>query len=409
MPRADVLDAVILGAGAAGMMAAATAGQAGCRVVVVDHAAQPGRKILISGGGRCNFTHLESGPGMFLSANPHFAKSALARYTPRDFLDLIARHRIAWHAKTPGQLFCDRSASEIVEMLVRECLQGRVEMALSNRIIAVRRDAGGHFVVETDRMVLHARAVVLATGGLSIPKLGATGLSHDVARRFGLKIVEPAPALVPLTFGAADREWMVELAGVSLDVATRCHDGAGRRARDVVFRDGMLFTHRGLSGPAILQASSYWSAGTALDIDCLPGRDAARCLRDLKKGRPRMGGAAMLASVLPQRLAQMLAARHLPDGPVGEMPDSVLDALAAMLSSWRLKPNGTEGYAKAEVTRGGIDTDGLSSQTMEARDVPGLFAVGEAVDVTGWLGGHNFQWAWSSGHAAGRALAERQG
>ncbi|MBV1832776.1 BaiN/RdsA family NAD(P)/FAD-dependent oxidoreductase [Novacetimonas pomaceti] len=407
MKRADALDAVILGAGAAGMMAAATAGQGGCRVAVLDHAAQPGRKILISGGGRCNFTHLDSGPDMFLSANPHFAKSALARYTPADFLELVKRHRIAWHAKTPGQLFCDRSASEIVGMLVRECQQGNVAMHLSNRIIAVRRDADGIFVVETDRMVLHARAIVLATGGLSIPKLGATGLSHDVARRFGLKIIEPAPALVPLTFGPCDREWMTGLAGVSMEIGAKCHVSQGRRGRDIVFRDGMLFTHRGLSGPAILQASSYWSPGASLDIDCLPGRDAARCLRELKKARPRMGGAAMLASLLPQRLAHLLAARHLPDGPVGEMPDGVLDALAGLLSSWRLMPTGSEGYAKAEVTRGGIDTAGLSSQTMEARDVPGLFAVGEAVDVTGWLGGHNFQWAWSSGHAAGRALAER--
>ncbi|GBQ44959.1 NAD(P)/FAD-dependent oxidoreductase [Komagataeibacter sucrofermentans] len=402
-------DAIVLGAGAAGLMAAATAGQGGARVVVLDHAQHAGRKILISGGGRCNFTNMDAGAGQFLSANPHFAKSALARYTPADFLALVQRHRIPWHEKAAGQLFCDRSARDIVDMLMRECAAGHVEMRLSHRIIDVARDAAGHYRVETDHGVFHAPSLIVATGGLSIPKLGATGLAHDLARRFGLRVVAPAPALVPLTFGARDREWMELLAGLSVNVGITCHEGAGRQARHATFRDGMVFTHRGLSGPAILQASSYWQPGEALEIDLLPGINAAARLLEIKRDRPRAGGVAMLSMLLPQRLAQLFARSCLPEGQLAGLPDSVLADTAGMLGAWRLNPHGTEGYVKAEVTRGGVDTASLSSRDMEARDVPGLFMVGEAVDVTGWLGGYNFQWAWASGHAAGQAVAERRG
>ncbi|WP_274541789.1 BaiN/RdsA family NAD(P)/FAD-dependent oxidoreductase [Komagataeibacter melaceti] len=400
-------DAIVLGAGAAGLMAAATAGQAGRRVVVLDHAPQAGRKILISGGGRCNFTNMDAGAGQFLSGNPHFAKSALARYTPADFLALVQRHRIPWHEKAAGQLFCDRSARDIVDMLLRECAAGQVDMRLSHRIIDVARNSAGLYRVETDQGVFTARSLIVATGGLSIPKLGATGLAHDLARRFGLRVVAPAPALVPLTFGAQDREWMEPLAGLSVRVGITCHSGTGRQARRVTFDDGMVFTHRGLSGPAILQASSYWQPGQALEIDLLPGIDAAQRLLAIKRDRPRAGAVAMLSMLLPQRLAQLLAHASLPEGQLAAMPDAVLTGVAAQLSAWRLNPHGTEGYVKAEVTRGGVDTDCLSSRDMEARDVPGLFMVGEAVDVTGWLGGYNFQWAWASGRAAGQAVAER--
>lgn len=402
-------DAIVLGAGAAGLMAAATAGQGGARVVVLDHAQHAGRKILISGGGRCNFTNMDAGAGQFLSANPHFAKSALARYTPADFLALVQRHRIPWHEKAAGQLFCDRSARDIVDMLMRECAAGQVEMRLSHRIIDVARDGAGQYRVETDHGVFHAPSLIVATGGLSIPKLGATGLAHDLARRFGLGMVAPAPALVPLTFGARDMAWMEPLAGLSVNVGIACHDGAGRQARHVTFRDGMVFTHRGLSGPAILQASSYWQPGEALEIDLLPGINAAARLLEIKRDRPRAGGVAMLSMLLPQRLAQFFARSCLPEGQLAGLPDSVLTDTAGTLGAWRLNPHGTEGYVKAEVTRGGVDTACLSSRDMEARDVPGLFMVGEAVDVTGWLGGYNFQWAWASGHAAGQAVAERRG
>ncbi|GBQ33693.1 NAD(P)/FAD-dependent oxidoreductase [Gluconacetobacter azotocaptans] len=396
MTRPIETDVIVLGAGAAGLMAALTAGQRGRRVTVLDHAAEAGRKILISGGGRCNFTNRDTDAGCFLSGNPHFAKSALARFRPADILALVERHRIAWHEKTLGQLFCDGSARAVVEMLRAECDAGSVDLRLAHRITGVTK--ADCFTVATDRATFSAPALVLATGGLSIPKMGATGLSHDIARQFGLRVTPTTPALVPLTFDAATGEWMRDLAGVSVNVEARCG-----RAR---FREALLFTHRGLSGPAILQASSYWQAGGELCLDLLPGRDAAGLLRAAKRQRPRVAGQTMLGGLLPQRLAQMLAAHHLPDGPVGEMPDAVLNRLGQLLSRWVLTPTGTEGYAKAEVTRGGIDTRDLSSATMEARGVPGLYAVGEAVDVTGWLGGYNFQWAWASGHAAGRALAE---
>ncbi|EHH67290.1 BaiN/RdsA family NAD(P)/FAD-dependent oxidoreductase [Gluconobacter morbifer] len=383
-------DVVVLGAGAAGLMAAATAGRNGARVLVLDHGPEPGRKILVSGGGRCNFTHLETGPNCFLSDNRHFARSALARYTPQNFLSLVERHRIAWHEKAKGQLFCDGSARQIVDMLVSECLTGGCELRIETRITDMRREGDG-FVIRTGRGDVQSRKVILATGGLSIPKLGASDLSLRLARQFGLRIVPTAPALVPLVLPDADPE----LAGVSLTVVTRIGKKGPR------FEDGMVFTHRGLSGPAILQISSYLQAGESFQVDLLPGSNVLDALRRTKQDRPRALPPRLL-EMLPARLAKVLVA-DLGDTMLANQPDRKLRALAERLSCWKVTPDGTEGYAKAEVMRGGVDTRGLSSQTMEALDVPGLYVIGEAVDVTGWLGGHNFQWAWSSGVAAGLA------
>ena len=377
-------DVIVVGGGAAGLMCAIRAGQRGRRVLVLEHADKVGKKILISGGGRCNFTNRDSRPEAFLSANPHFCKSALARYTQHDFIALVDKHRIAWHEKTLGQLFCDGSARQIVAMLLAEGAAVGVEVRVSHRISAIERS--DRFSVRTDKGDLEAPAVVLATGGLSIPKMGATGLTHDVARRFGLALTETRPALVPLTLAVPD------LSGVSLEVVAR----HGRAA----FREAMLFTHRGLSGPAILQISSYWREGQEISIDLLPDLDAMTLFKERKRERPKAELRTILAEQMPQRLAQHLA----PAGPIGERRDKELEALAVRLKAWRIVPTGTEGYAKAEVTLGGVDTDDLSSRTMEARKVPGLFVIGEAVDVTGWLGGYNFQWAWSSGWAAGDAV-----
>ncbi len=386
-------DVLIIGAGAAGLMCAIAAGRRGRRVLLLDHAEAAGKKILISGGGRCNFTNRDCAPDRFLSANPHFARSALARYTPHDFVELVGKHRIAFHEKTLGQLFCDGSARDIVAMLLAECDAAGVDLRLSHRVTDVTR--AERFRVETDGGAFAAASVVLATGGLSIPKMGATGFAHDVARRFELPLTAIRPALVPLTVAGDDLALMQPLSGVSLE----CVAGAGRTR----FREAMLFTHRGLSGPAILQASSFWRPGEPVTLDLLPGQDAAALLLARKRGRPRAEARTILSELLPQRLAQALAAIHLPPRPVGDIPDAALAALAARLQSWRVVPSGSEGYAKAEVTLGGIDTRALSSRTMMANAVPGLFAVGEAVDVTGWLGGYNFQWAWSSGWAAGEA------
>ncbi len=386
-------DVIVLGAGAAGMMCAMTAGGRGRRVLLLDHASESGKKILISGGGRCNFTNLHAGPENFLSENPHFCKSALARYTQHDFIALVDRHRIAWHEKTLGQLFCDGSARSIVEMLLAECGAASVDVRVGHRITDVSR--AERFRVSTDRGDFESASMVLATGGLSIPKMGATGFSHDVARRFGLTLTCVRPGLVPLTFAGDDLELMRSLSGVALDcVATT---GNAR------FREAMLFTHRGLSGPAILQASSYLPDGAEISLDLLPDADAAAWLVNAKRAHPRSRGRTILAERLPGRLANALSALHLPDAPMGEIADKTLSGLGDLLNRWRLRPSGTEGYAKAEVTAGGIDTNCLSSRTMEAKDVPGLYAIGEAVDVTGWLGGYNFQWAWSSGYAAGEA------
>ena len=386
-------DVVVIGAGAAGLFAAMRAGQRGRRVLLLDHADEPGKKILISGGGRCNFTNLGVVPERFLSANPHFARSALARYTQRDFVALVEKHRIAFHEKTLGQLFCDGSARQIVAMLLDECAAAGVDLRLRHRVTDITR--GDRFSIATDHGAFSAEALVLATGGLSIPKMGATGFAHEVARRFGLPIVAPRPGLVPLTFDGATLDLMRPLAGVALPVVARCGGTA--------FPEAMLFTHRGLSGPAVLQISSYWRAGEAITLDLLPGGEATTLLLAAKRARPKAEARTILADLLPPRLAQALAAAHLPPRIMGEIGDADLKRLGALLKAWRVEPAGTEGYAKAEVTLGGVDTAALSSKTMVAKDVPGLFVIGEAVDVTGWLGGYNFQWAWSSGWAAGEA------
>jgi len=386
-------DVVVLGAGAAGLFAAMRAGQRGRRVLLLDHAEAPGKKILISGGGRCNFTNTDCLPERFISGNPHFARSALARYTQQDFIALVRKHGIAFHEKTLGQLFCDGSARAIVAMLLAECTAAGVDLRVDHRVTDVTRS--DRFRIATSHGDFSADSLVLATGGLSIPKMGATGFAHDLAQRFGLPLTEIRPGLVPLTFGDTMLEWMRPLAGVALESIVQ----AGK-AR---FHEAMLFTHRGLSGPAMLQASSYWREGQAITLDLLPDRDATALLLAGKRARAKAEPRTILSEFLPQRLAQTLAGQHLPPRVIGEVGDGDLRKLGTLLKTWVLKPSGTEGYAKAEVTLGGVDTHALSSQTMMAKDVPGLFVIGEAVDVTGWLGGYNFQWAWSSGWAAGEA------
>ena len=395
-PSPARFDAVILGAGGAGLMCAGVAGQRGRRVLLIDHADQPGKKILISGGGRCNFTNLGAVPERFLSANPHFAKSALGRYRPEDFIGLVDRHRIAWHEKTLGQLFCDGSARQIVHMLMEECAKGSVRISLGKAIADVSH-ADGMFTVRYGDEAASAPSLVIATGGPSIPKMGATGFAYDLARQFGLKVVEPRPALVPLTLGPEESLFQ-SLSGVATEVIA----SAGKTA----FREAALFTHKGLSGPAILQISSYWRHREPVDIDFLP--DAARgWLVAAKRARPRSGLGAVLGAALPARLAEALGERLGLAGELANLPDRKLEEAERRLAAWRFMPNGTEGYAKAEVTAGGIATAGLSSQTLEAKAVPGLHAIGEAVDVTGWLGGYNFQWAWASGWAAAEAIKAR--
>ena len=393
MTAPESYDAIVLGAGGAGLLCAATAGQRGRRVAVVDHAPEAGRKILISGGGRCNFTNRDTAPDRYLSANPHFAVSALTRYTAQDFVDLVERHDIAWHEKTLGQYFCDGRATQIVQMLLDECAAGGVAMQLGEAIRAVDH-ADGQFRVSIDGRSLTAPALVVATGGPSIPKLGATGFAYDLARRFALAVVEPRPALVPLTLGA-DEALFRELSGVAAPVVARCGGAA--------FAEAALFTHRGLSGPAILQASSYWRRGAEVAIDFLPDRPRG-WLAAAKRASPRASFARVLGGLLPARLADALGQRLGVAGDLGNLADRTLDEVDRRLADWRFKPTGSEGFAKAEVTAGGIATAGLSSKTMMATRVPGLYAIGEAVDVTGWLGGYNFQWAWASGVAAGRAL-----
>ncbi len=390
-------DAIILGAGAAGLMCAARAGQRGKRVLVLEKADRPGKKILISGGGRCNFTNIGAGPANYLSANPHFAKSALARYTSRDFLALVESYDIAWHEKTLGQLFCDGSAKQIVAMLLEECARARenggdVTVRCDEEITAVGHD--GAFAVTTRTGSSTAPALVIATGGPSIPKMGASGYAYDLARQFGLKLVEPRPALVPLTLGGEEVLFR-DISGVSAPVVTT----AGKTS----FAEAALFTHRGLSGPAILQASSYWRPGDPLFVDFLPDR-SADWLVEGKRANPRAGLRPLLRDALPARLADILADKIGLDGDLGNLPDRKLRSAGERLKRWEFRPNGTEGFAKAEVTVGGISTAELSSRTMEAKRIPGLFAIGEAVDVTGWLGGYNFQWAWASAVAAGEAL-----
>ena len=385
----ETYDAIVLGAGAAGLFCAATAGQRGRRVLLLDHNDEVGRKILISGGGRCNFTNLHTVPERFLSANPHFAKSALSRYSPQDFVTLIETYGIAWHEKTLGQLFCDGSARLVVDLLLAECAKGRVSLRLGEPVGPVEhRDAAFHVAGAS------APALVLATGGPSIPKLGASTLAHELARQFGLKVVEPRPALVPLTLGG-DEVLFRELSGVSAPVVAKCGKAS--------FAEAALFTHRGLSGPAILQVSSFWRHGEPVAIDFVPGHDAG-WLAAAKRAAPRQLVRKLLGETLSERLAVVLTERLGIDGELGQFGDKALAAAESVLRHWQFHPNGSEGFAKAEVTVGGISTAELSSQTMEARRVPGLYAIGEAVDVTGWLGGYNFQWAWASAAAAGAAL-----
>ncbi len=386
-------DAIIMGAGAAGLMCAATAGQRGRRVLVIDHAPEPGRKILISGGGRCNFTNIHTAPDRYLSENRHFARSALSRYTAQDFLELVERYDIAWHEKTLGQLFCDGSARQIVAMLLEECDRGGVEIGCGATIGAIDH-ADGRFRLSVGVQQVEAPALVIATGGPSIPKMGATGFAYDVARRFGLKVVQPRPALVPLTLNAEDNLFK-SLSGVSAPVIARC----GKTS----FREAALFTHRGLSGPAILQISSYWRHGETIGVDFLPDQPRDWLLA-AKRQRPKATLRKLLGEALAERLAVALSDAIGIGTDLGNVPDKLLAQAQARIADWRFLPNGSEGFAKAEVTAGGISTAGLSSRTMEAKTVPGLYAIGEAVDVTGWLGGYNFQWAWASAVAAGQAL-----
>ncbi|MCL6698418.1 NAD(P)/FAD-dependent oxidoreductase [Sphingomonas sp. NSE70-1] len=393
MPATRHFDAIIIGAGAAGMFCAALAGQGGRRILLIDHSPEPGRKILISGGGRCNFTNIGASAANFLSANPHFAKSALGRFTPADFIALVDRHRIAWHEKTLGQLFCDGSSKQIVAMLLDECAEGGVETAFGQAATVDHRD--GHFHASFGQSEAKAPALVLASGGLSIPKLGATSFAYDVARRFGHKIVEPRPALVPLTLPEGQALFK-SLSGVSANVIAST--GKGK------FREAALFTHRGLSGPAILQASSYWRHGEPVAVDFLPDQ-AAGWLRQAKREEPRISLRRALGRCLPDRLAETLGDQLNLSGELANIPDKALEGAERRLGDWHFIPNGSEGFAKAEVTIGGISTAELSSQTMQSKRVPGLYAIGEAVDVTGWLGGYNFQWAWASAHAAAQAIA----
>ncbi len=390
----ESFDVVIIGAGAAGLMCAMTAGNRGRRVLLLEHNDRAGAKILISGGGRCNFTNLEIAPVRFLSANPHFCKSALSRYTQHDFIALVERHRIRYHEKTLGQLFCDGSARQILAMLLAECAAARVDLRTQHSVSEITR--ADRFRIETDKGSFVAPALVLATGGLSIPKMGATGFAYEMARRFGLAVIEPRPGLVPLKVTGATLELCQALAGVSVDAIASC----GRES----FRENILFTHRGLSGPAILQISSYWRDGDALSINLAPSLDIESYLADRKRARPKAELKTVLAEVMPTRLAHALAGAAASNLSIANVPDRDLSELATRLKRWQLKPTGSEGFPKAEVTVCGVETTALSSKTMEAHAVPGLLVIGEALDVTGWLGGYNFQWAWSSGWCAGNAV-----
>ena len=385
---------LVTGGGAAGLLCAIEAGQRGRRVAVLEHADRIGKKILISGGGRCNFTNIHCRPQNFLSANPHFAKSALARYTPADFLALVEKHRIPYHEKTLGQLFCDNSASDITNMLEAECRAAHAKIILNAKITEITRTT--EFVVRCESTEYRAPALVVATGGLSIPKMGATSFGYDLARQFGLKIVTPRPGLVPLVFAPPDRKRYSELAGVSAEVIAQA---AQTPFRQTPFREKMLFTHRGLSGPAILQISSYWREGEPIRIDLAPGRDATAGIREAGT-RNRAAAEKAFQQFLPKRLAETWLHHHAPRS----WTNPAVAALEAQVHAWSLTPAATEGFDKAEVTVGGIDTEELSSKTMESRKIPGLFFIGEVVDVTGHLGGFNFQWAWASGAAAGRSV-----
>ena len=400
---AEQVDVAVIGAGAAGMMCAAVAGQRGRRVMLIDHAEKLAEKIRISGGGRCNFTNLHSSPANFLSQNLHFCKSALARYTPQDFLAMVKRHRIGYHEKHKGQLFCDDSAENIIAMLKAECDTGQVHWRMPCSVGAVVKQ-GDKFLIQTAAGEVSAGSVVIATGGLSIPKIGATDFAFRLARQFDLKLIEPRPALVPLTFDAQGWQTMVELAGIALEVdgSIAVFPHGGRKSQRVQFREDLLFTHRGLSGPAILQLSSFWQSGAPLTLNLLPQIDLAAHLIEAKSS-VRKNLSNILSQHLPARLSNAWLARNGIDGEarLADLPDRTLRKLGESINAWCIAPNGSEGYRKAEVTVGGVDTRELSQQTMMAHSVPGLHFIGEAVDVTGWLGGYNFQWAWASGFAAG--------
>lgn len=388
------VDVVVLGAGAAGMMAAIRAGERGRSVVLLDHAKAPGEKIRISGGGRCNFTNLHAGPKNYLSANPHFAKSALARFTPSDFVAMVDRHRIGWHEKTLGQLFCDDSARDIIRMLLEEMRAAGARLHLQTEIRTVEKTLSG-FRVETSEAVYDCQSLIVATGGKSIPKMGATGFAYRLAEQFSLGLIETRPGLVPLTLEPTLLEDLAPLSGVSVDAIVR----HGK----TTFREALLFTHRGLSGPSILQISSYWREGEAVSIALEPDRDFLELLKTARRENGRQAVQTVLGQYLPKRLAQHWSERLGLEKPLADLSDKVLSSLVSALSDWQIKPAGSEGYRTAEVTLGGVDTKDLDSKTMQAKAVPGLYFIGEAVDVTGWLGGYNFQWAWASGHAAGLA------
>ena len=388
-------DVLIIGGGAAGLMCALSAAQRGRRVLVVEHANRVGKKILMSGGGRCNFTNLHTTPAHFLSRNPHFCKSALARYTPAQFLEMVERHRIAWHEKELGQLFCDDSSKLIVRMLLDECAAAGVQIEVDCAVGGVRHQDGG-FTVDTARGRQRAPALVVATGGLSIPSLGASGFGFALARQFGHRVHPTRAGLVPLTQSGTHQQRYADLAGVSLPVIARCGEAE--------FRNAMLFTHRGISGPAILQISSYWEPGAALTLDLLPGADAVELLQQQQQRHPDAELKTMLGELFPKRFAQRLCEVWFDNKPMRHIRRQTLREIGEQLQQWPLVASGTEGYRTAEVTLGGVDTDELSSATMQSRRVPGLYFIGEVVDVTGWLGGYNFQWAWASGHAAGNAV-----
>ncbi|MDQ8023150.1 MAG: NAD(P)/FAD-dependent oxidoreductase [Moraxellaceae bacterium] len=392
---AGQFDVAVIGAGAAGMMAAAVAGQRGRKVVLIDHAGKLAEKIRISGGGRCNFTNLGAGPANFLSDNPHFCRAALSRYRPQDFIKLVERYGIRWHEKHRGQLFCDDSAQDIIDMLVAECDAGGVSWRRPCTVQALRRE-GDAWLLETSLGALQVGSVVIATGGLSIPKIGATDFGHRIAKQFGIPLIAPRPALVPLTFDPAAWAPFAELAGASLEVEVSCAEGH--------FREDLLFTHRGLSGPAILQISSFWQPGETLAINLVPDQRLDESLIAAKHAN-RQHVASVLAQWLPRRLADAWVERAgLAGKPIADCADKTLRELARGVQAWQLTPAGSEGYRKAEVTRGGVDTRALDQKTMMARQVPGLHFVGEVMDVTGWLGGYNFQWAWASGYAAGQSV-----
>lgn len=388
-------DVIVIGAGAAGMMCALTAARRDRRVAILDHAAAPGEKIRISGGGRCNFTNIHAGPKNYLSANPHFAKSALARFKPADFIAMVDAHGIAWHEKTLGQLFCDGSAKDIIGLFLKELAAAGARLHLKQSVVSVERN-GDIFRVKTETDVFEAPALVVASGGKSIPKMGATGLAYRIAGDFGLNVLETRPGLVPLTLDPAFLEKIAPLAGISVDAEVR----HGKTA----FREALLFTHRGLSGPAILQISSYWREGDEISIRIEPDKDFAALFDAARRENGRQSVATALAAALPKRLAHFFVTETGMERPLAELSGKAQAALVERLRDWRIRPAGSEGYRTAEVTLGGVDTDGLDSRTMQAKAVPGLYFIGECVDVTGWLGGYNFQWAWASGHAAGEVV-----